>query len=348
MLKKVIFSFLLFILIGSIIIMKPPPLGDEIIRPKKRVLDQVKLIGWTAYWDEKNTLNSLSTVVQNLDVFSPILYRIEKDGSLGRLNVLYRKDFLLLSREHNLIVSPVIGDDFDFKRVSLLLRNSQVQERFISQLIEEAKKEDFAGWDIDIESLKKEDHQAFSKFIDKVANKLHENNLKLSVVIFGRTGRDNNEASLAQDYQALGKVADELRIMMYGASDEDTDPGGQAPLSWIRQVLRYTIKLVPKEKIVVGLSTHGYDWAGGSAEPLTYQQIQKRIKEASSSVSFDQKISSSYTSYQKGASNHVIWFEDAKSISQKMEMILNEFDISKFALWRIGAEDPKLWSVIDK
>lgn len=309
----------------------------------RRSVGEAKIVGWTAYWDEKNTYDSLVKSVSYLDSFSPILYRIEKDGSLGRLNVLNRKEVLSLARQEGIPIIPVLGDNFDFARVSLILRSEAVGKKFIDQLVSEAQKEGFDGWDIDIESLREKDKEAFSRFIKNAAETLHQNNLKLSVVVFARVGNDDNPAARAQDYKELGKAADEVRIMMYGASDEETKPGGQAPIGWVRQVMEYTVVKIPREKIVVGLSTHGYDWQEGGTQPLTYLQIEKRIGEATSSVTFDNEVSSAVFKYKKDDQDHVIWFEDSRAIIEKMDLILNDFDVDKIALWRVGAEDPKFW-----
>ncbi len=306
-------------------------------------LRDVKIVGWTAYWDEKNTLASLGGSATLLASFSPILYKIESDGSLGRIGVLYKREMLELARINNLAIIPVIGDDFDFERVDLLLNDEGVQKKFIQQLVAEAKKENFAGWSIDIESLDKEDKKAFTKFIESMSKQLHENNLKSNVIVFGRIGDDENPSALAQDYKALGEVTDELQIMMYGAHDEDTKPGGQAPLSWVRKVLDYTTRRVPREKTVVGLSAHGYDWGGKSAEPLTFAQIEKRIYESTGSATYSKEESSAIFKYQKDGHEREIWFEDATAIKQKMNFILDEFGVDKFAIWRIGAEDPRFW-----
>lgn len=313
----------------------------------RRDIREAKIVGWTAYWDEKNTYDSLIKSINYLDSFSPILYRIEKDGSLGRLNVLNRKEVLALARGEGIPIIPVLGDDFDFARVSLILQDEAVGKKFIDQLVSEAQKEGFTGWDIDIESLKEKDQEAFSRFIKNAAETLHQNNLKLNVVVFARAGNDDNPAAKAQDYQELGKAADEVRIMMYGAHDEETEPGGQAPLDWMRQVLEYAISRIPREKIVVGLSTHGYDWQDGGAQPLTYLQIEKKIGEATSSVAFDIEVSSAVFKYKRGDQDHVIWFENSRAIMEKMDLILNDFGVDKMALWRIGAEDPQIWAVLE-
>lgn len=326
------------------------PTNNQAANPSpkvKRSVGEAKIVGWTAYWDEKNTYDSLIKSVNYLDSFSPILYRIEKDGSLGRLNVLNRKEVLALARQKGIPIIPVLGDDFDFARVSLILRSEEAGKKFINQLVSEAQKEGFDGWDIDIESLREKDQEAFSRFIKNAAETLHKDNLKLNVVVFARVGNDDNPAAKAQDYQELGKAADEVRIMMYGASDEDTKPGGQAPIGWVRQVMEYTISRIPREKIVVGLSTHGYDWQEEGAQPLTYLQIEKRIGEATSSVTFDNEVSSAVFKYKRDNQDHVIWFENSRAIMEKMNLILNDFGVDKIALWRVGAEDPQIWAFLE-
>lgn len=318
----------------------------EQVQKKKRSLSEAKIVGWMAYWDEKNTLDALPVSIERFAIFTPVLYRINEDGTLGKYTVLYKGEFLEMARNKNIPIMPQIGDDFDFERVSLLIDDEEIQNAFIQSLTGEAQKEGFIGWDIDIESLKIKDKDAFTRFVQNVAKALHKNNLKLSITVFARVGDDNHEAAIAQDYKAIGKAADEVRIMMYGVHNEDTQPGGQAPLTWMRQVLKYATKNIPPEKIVVGLSTHGYDFVNETAEPLTFRQIEKRIGEATASVRFDEKVSSAVFEYQRDDDDHVIWFEDVRAIGEKMLISLNEFNIDKFAIWRIGAEDPKLWELL--
>lgn len=353
-------SLKITLLIISLIVLLGFLFGEKIFRKslenniyintetKTKTLKDAEIIGWTAYWDEKNTLERLPDSIDRMSLFTPVLYKIEKDGTLGKYTVLKRKEFLEIARNKNIPIMPQVGDDFDFKRVSLLLYNRQLQENFIQSLVDEATIEGFIGWDIDIESLTIDDQRAFSEFVENTATALNQNNLKLSITVFARTGNDNNDSANAQDYKRIAEAADEVRIMMYGAHDDETEPGGQAPVEWMRKVLKYALKNIPREKIVVGLSTHGYDWDNNVGEPLTFPQIQSQIGEAISSVKFDQKVSSAIFEYQKDGQDRVIWFENAKAITQKMLISMNEFAIDKFAIWRIGAEDPQLWNELSK
>ena len=357
MLKKIV--LVLILLCGLLIIfmlipkntldLKLPTSGNLEKTPiPRKTLKDAKIVGWTAYWDERNTLRALSLSMERYSVFTPVLYRIDPNGTLGKYTVLYRKEFLEMARVKNIPIMPQIGDDFDFGRVKLLLENKDVQDRFLNSMVEEAKKEDFAGWDIDIESLNKSDKDAFSNFASKMAETLHKNNLRLAITVFARVGSDDNPSALAQDYKVIGKAADEVRIMMYGAHDDETKPGGQAPLEWVRKVLKYATENIAREKIVIGLSTHGYDWTDEKGEPLTFPQIITRIGEATPSVQFDEKVSSAIFQYQKRGQDRVIWFENARSITEKMLIAMNEYGVTRFAIWRIGAEDPELWEELSK
>lgn len=323
--------------------------GVKKTQPKKKTLADVKIAGTTAYWDGKNAQDALKTALPYLDSYSPTLYQIEPDGSLGKIDVEYRQAFLDLAKEAKKPITPNVGDGSDSERVSLLLGDSSIQEKFLQSMVNEAKKEGFTGWVVDIEALKIQNEKAFTAFIKKAGEILHRNDLKLKVVVFAKTeSNGDNPAEIVENYKDLGLSADEIWIMLFGFSNEDTQPGGQTPPSWLRGVLSYTKTVVPKEKIVVVLSTHGYDWTGGTAEILDYPQVEERIKKNQAAISYDKNLSSEVATYSENGKKHVIWFEDAQTISQKLQIALNEFDIDQFALWRIGAEDPKIWESFKK
>lgn len=308
----------------------------------------IDVFGWTAWWDEPITLESLKHGAKYLSGLSPTFYRIEPNGHLGRLKVDNREEVLALARDFNLPVTPVIGDDFDFARVQLLLDNPEVQEEFVQQLVNEAKQYKFSGWDLNIESLSKEDKEAFSNLIAKLADALHKNQLKLFVTVFARHEQEKFSSALAHDYQNIGRFADRVQIMLYGYYNDDTPPGAQAPLEWYRKVLTYAVERIPREKIVVGLSTHGYEWSDNSVESLTYPRIRERLNLNNAAVEYMENDSSAVSKYKRAGEEYVIWFEDARTISQKIKLAIDEFKIKKFIIWRIGAEDEQMWEMIEE
>jgi len=305
-------------------------------------LPEPEISGWFAYWDEISSEESLKESIPLLKTVDPLLYRIAPDGSLDSYMIRNRDRIVALIREYGMPVIPQIGDDFDSERVSLLLRDEEVQEAFINQLITEAEENDYQGWDFDIETLEPEDRDAHSAFITRVAEAFHENDLIFSMTIYAKTHDRTRAASEAQDYEHIGKTADVVKIMAYGYSWDSSDPGPQAPLDWYHDVLDYAAKTIPREKIVVGLSTHGYRW-GSTNTGMTYPEIAGLLAETDTEVVYDESASSARAELPN---EDVIWFEDARTIREKIIYAQEHFGIHRFNLWRIGAEDPSLWTNI--
>lgn len=306
----------------------------------------VSVFGWTGFWDEDRSLKNLETAVQFLDGFSPGFYHITPEGKLGQQPVVHRELMFDLARSRGLSITPVIGDDFDFARVDRLLYDETIQQAFIEQLVEEAEAEGFDGWDINIESVTKEDRDAFSTFIRRAAQVLHEHELTLAVTVFARNKQETFTSALAHDYQVLGQAADRVQMMLYLYHNDDTVPGAQAPLDWYREVLAYALDWIPKDKIVIGISSHGFDWSEESVESLTFPEIQERIAQVNTLVTYTPDGSSAVAEYNRGGISHELWFEDTKTIMKKVSVAIEEFGLGKFIIWRVGAEDPGLWEKI--
>ncbi len=307
-----------------------------------------ELTGWFAYWEEKEAAMELPHLIKEFKKFSPLFYKVDPNGALAKYEISNRNRILNYARNSDIPIAPVIGDEGDPKRLKTLLYEDSAKEKFINELISEAKKENFTGWGIDFETLTSKDREAFTDFIEDVASSLHESDLKLDVVVFGRVEKDDYDPALAHDYKALGKAADQVQLMVYGYSNEQTSPGGQSPNKWFHAVLDYAVKTIPKEKILVGLSTHGYDFFNDSAEGVTFQQAEEKIEQNSARVVYNSKELSEVATFKTAGVEHQIWYEDAKTILEKVKLSRNQYGINKFALWRTGAEDPKVWDELKK
>jgi spore germination protein YaaH len=307
-------------------------------------LQKAELTGWFAAWDQSKAEETLPKVMNNFQTFSPMLYRVMADGSLGRHNITNRDFFIKSARDNNIAIAPVITDESSSTRVNRLLNNKLTQDKFIDQLVDEAKKENFIGWSIDIEQLKSRDRKAFTEFIKNASSQLHKNDLKLFVIVFGREEKETYDPALAHDYKELGVYADQVQLMTYNFNNDLTAPGGQTPGSWYRSVLKYAKKTIPQEKILVGLSTHGYDWSDGTVDGLTFSEAIDRIKKNGAKVSYNKEDLSMVASYKDEDNDiHSLWYEDKNTINEKIKIAREEYGVNKFALWRLTAEDPRFW-----
>lgn len=304
-----------------------------------------ELTGWFPAWDAQKADTALPPVMDHFESFSPMLYRVMEDGSLGRHEVVNRETIISYAREKNIPVAPVITDESDKERIQKLLNDSTVQKTFIASLLAEAKSENFSGWSIDIESVTSKDREALSAFVKNLSEMLHKNNLKLYMIAYGKDATETYDPALAHDYRIFGKYADQVQLMIYYYNNEFTAPGGQTPLAWYRSVLYYALETIPREKIVIGLSTYGNDWGGKNdpVEGLTYPEVAQRITEVNPDISYDSQELSMVARYTKDGTNHTLMFENARTITEKMKIAKEEFGINKFAFWSLGNEDSELW-----
>lgn len=345
--RKIILSLtfvtaLIGIIIGLFLRAKGPKPNLSTLTPPEKL----SIVGVTASFDEEASLQRFAQAADKLSVYSPGFYNISPDGQLQRLPVKHRDVFLSLARQNKLTILPLIGDGFDGRRVQLLLNNQEIQKEFIRQLVAEAKAEDFDGWALDIEVLSPRDRESFTRLIRAVSADLHDSGLLLKVILFAKTAEKSSYPGQAQDYAALGQYVDYAGLMFYTVHNERTGPGAQAPLSWYRETLAYAQSQIPKDKIIVGLTTLGFEWGPATVRELTFPQTIKRIADYGATVRYDSASSSAVAIYVKDGSEYVIWYEDSDTITEKMRIAVEEFGQHTFAFWRLGAEDPKLWDFI--
>ena len=126
-----------------------------------------------------------------------------------------------------------------------------------------------------------------------------------------------------------------------------------APLPNVRQVLDYAITEIPRQKIYLGIPNYGYDW------PLPFVQGTTRARSLSNQaavelavrygavIRYDQTAQSPWFEYT--ASNgtpHVVWFEDARSMSAKLRLIA-EYGLYGAGYWNLMRPYPQGWTVLD-
>ena len=126
-----------------------------------------------------------------------------------------------------------------------------------------------------------------------------------------------------------------------------------APLPNVRQVLDYAVTEIPRQKIYLGISNYGYDW------PLPFVQGTTRARSLSNqaavelavrhgaAIQYDQTAQSPWFTYTaEDGTSHVVWFEDARSMSAKLRLI-SEYGLYGAGYWNLMRPYPQGWTVLD-
>jgi cellulose synthase/poly-beta-1,6-N-acetylglucosamine synthase-like glycosyltransferase/peptidoglycan/xylan/chitin deacetylase (PgdA/CDA1 family)/spore germination protein YaaH len=179
------------------------------------------------------------------------------------------------------------------------------------------------------------------------------------------------------DLGFLAAHSDGLVLMNYDEHQTATPPGAVASQDWFTANLRAALKVAPRQKIICGIGSYGYDWTstpppappvatkrtrrGPSAPPpapaampvlnantISAQEAWQAASDAHAGVELDDATLNPHFGYDDDDTKlrHQIWFLDAVTVLNQMR-VARALGLQTFALWRLGSEDDSLWKIWD-
>lgn len=216
-----------------------------------------------------------------------------------------------------------------------LLSSAENRQRLIENLRVYALSQGCDGINIDMEGIPTADRDNFSLFMQELYQVLHEEGLTVSVAAPAKVAGSSWHAGF--DYSAMGDCVDYLIIMAYDYST--SAPGASAPISWVEQVVSYARTYVPTEKIILGIGLYGRDWNVEKNTCTTvYQSTLDQLLASSRSkvLGFDPNTFTPYIDYlDDNGSQHRVWYENRKSLDEKMAVAL-ENNLPGVSFWRLS------------
>lgn len=303
-------------------------------------------------WDVDRGLAALPAAAGALTAVSPVWYTPADDGALVRNDDAPEGPVATRLRALDLEVVPSISNfrdgAWDAALVRRLVGSPELRAAHVEAIAGTVRDQDWDGIDIDYEALEPADFDAFGAFLRDLADALHADGRRLTVALPAGTAADRPE--LAELYRLAGAVVDEVRVMAYDYAWEGSEPGPIAPVAWVEDVVAHVVAHVPRERVVLGLAAHGYDWpdtgAAGGGQDLMYADATAVAEEHGREVQWSNDAQAPWFSYSADGEVRAVWFEDAPSLAAKLE-VAAEQGLGGVFLWRVGGEDPTLWSVLD-
>ena len=299
---------------------------------------------WAPYigFMEQKTLTDNANVLSEVNFF---WYELGAEGAIQ--GSVMSKTGLQAARDAGLRAIPsILNGGFDRERVAAIIHDSDKRGAHIEAIVQLVLENDYDGIDIDYESLREEDRDAFTTFIEGLAAALHKEGKLLSTTVHPKTGEGGSWGGpRAQDWAKLGAVSDEFKIMIYDMHHGASEAGPIAPLDWADAVLAYAESQVEPAKIFMGVPFYGYDWVGATGESIEWRQATKRAKMYSANVQRDDSSGEAWFIYDDG--RHTVYFNDAETLMRRLDLMLGKHpDIAGVSIWRLGGEDPDNWPVL--
>jgi spore germination protein YaaH len=300
---------------------------------------------WVAPWDPQS-LASIQTNAHFLSETNPVWYQWKSDATIeagwNAENPAWRAAMtgtLLMPTIQNLV-----GGSFNGSAVATMLATPASRDAHAEAITQLVLAKVYDGIDIDYESVPTAQRANFTAFITTLSQKLHAVNRQLSVTVYAKASdKENWEGPGSQDWPALGRLADTVKIMAYDYSWDGSVAGPIAPIDWLDRVTTYAESTIPAEKIIVALPFYGYDWVGTSAKNLTYATAMKLAQTNGATVTRDANGEATFTY----GGTHTVYFQDATSYIRKIEVLQKKhWRIRGVAAWCAGQEDPEVWKTL--
>ncbi|WP_445493220.1 glycosyl hydrolase family 18 protein [Niallia sp. 03133] len=288
-----------------------------------------------------------------LTYLAPFSFQALRDGSLKEplLN-----NFPTIAKNNNNVLMMVItnqeNDQFSDELGRILLNDQTIQNRFLNNIVNTAKKYGFKDIHFDFEYLRPVDKESYNAFLRKAKSRFSKEGWLLSTALAPKTSAGQKGRWYeAHDYKAHGEIVDFVVIMTYEWGYSGGPAMAVSPIDPVRDVLEYAITEMPPSKILMGQNLYGYDWTlpfveGSTAKALSPQAAIQLASENNVPIFYDQKAQAPYFKYTDSNNKlHEVWFEDARSIQAKFNLI-KELNIRGMSYWKLGLSFPQNWLLI--
>ncbi|HUJ15633.1 MAG TPA: glycosyltransferase [Thermoanaerobaculia bacterium] len=269
--------------------------------------------------------------------------------------VPHNLDVLKTARENNLNIVPVFSNaelsDFDPGRAHALLTDPALQTKIIFQLRQWVLANHFQGINVDFENLQPEsDYALLVPFLQRMKTAFAADHLVVSADLA------TPDAGRPINWRAASAICDFIVVMAYDEHGSASKPGPIASIDWYRDVLAKVTKLVPRDKLVIGLANYGYDWEEDRdwGDPITYQGAlitaakNREDEKPQDIIDFDpQALNPTFSYEDDDGKQHTVWFLDAVTAANQW-LIAQNYAPRGVAVWVLGSTDPTIWDFLQR
>ncbi|MET3683792.1 spore germination protein [Alkalibacillus flavidus] len=293
-----------------------------------------------------------SPLLTYLGLFS---YEVNDDGSLTAPpieplpNIATQNNTALM-----MVVTNLRDGAFDQELGRRILTNESVQNQLFDNIIETANNIGYEDIHFDFEFLPTDLREAYNQFLRRAKDRLAPEGLMISTALAPKTSAEQTGAWYeAHDYAAHGDIVDFVVLMTYEWGYSGGPAMAVSPIGPVTDVVDYALTEIPADKIMLGQNTYGYDWTlpfeegGEPAEAISPNQAIQLAREYNQSIEFDEEAQAPYFYYwDKDGNQHEVWFEDARSIQAKFDLI-KELGLRGISYWKLGIAFPQNWALLD-
>src|SRR5689334_23094883 len=316
-----------------------PPTVPAPVVPATRPLSVGFFINWdeSSYESLKRNLDHLDWVVAEWSHLQDAPNPLVTDVHIPALNWIRvtRPEVRILPMVQNLLDENWQGD-----LLARTVADEPHRQRLINALTSFVQENNFAGICVDFEEPPTSAQANLLTFMQE----LHTTFAAKGLLVVQAVPFDNPD----WNYKGYSAATDYLIMMAYDQHWTGSDAGPVAAQDWFEQNLIKRMHELDPAKTIIALGNYGYNWsdANKNVDEVTFQEALISARESSAVPTFDSASRNPYFEYdEEDQSHHKVWFLDAVTAYNEMRAA-SGYKPAGFAIWRLGSEDPSIWSVL--
>ena len=296
----------------------------------------------------------LHTVLPYLSELTPFTYGLDIQG-----NIYAPEDAPLIKLADQYRVSPVMHIStlradgyFDNTLSEAVMTDVRAQDRFVEQALQTMREKGYRILDIDFEFVPAAQASVYAQLVARLRTAVNAMGGEVMVALAPKTSRAQKGLLYeGHDYRLLGEAADRLLLMTYEWGYTYGPPMAVAPLNKVEEVVRFAVGEIPAQKLYLGIPAYGYDWSlpyrqGTAAKSLAPQEAVRLAISADAQILYEEEQQAPYFYYTDKTGEHVVWFEDARSVAAKYALAA-QYGLYGVSFWNLMRPFPQSWLVLN-
>jgi cellulose synthase/poly-beta-1,6-N-acetylglucosamine synthase-like glycosyltransferase/peptidoglycan/xylan/chitin deacetylase (PgdA/CDA1 family)/spore germination protein YaaH len=297
---------------------------------------------------EAQAYNSLAAYMPHLDMvvtegfsFSPNADTIKVSIDTGLINLNKKLKKQVLVSLSNYVNYDNVRGGYDSKDVYRIFKSKKLRTAFINSIAFQLKKYNFNGVHIDIEDIGNRNTKDYITFQNELYANLHAKDLLVTQNVIPYDDE--------YDLKRLQHINDYLFVMAIDQHSDQSNAGDVSHQHWVEEILDEVCNVIPSEKVILTFAAGGFDWPENSiGTPVGYAGAISTAQQKSSKISYNPLSANlNYKYLGTDGFNHIVYFTDAATNFNVIRMA-DDWATGGVALWRLGAEDPRLWTFFQK
>ncbi|MDR3723489.1 MAG: glycosyl hydrolase family 18 protein [Terracidiphilus sp.] len=318
------------------------------------------------YIDEnKSSADDFLVHSAQVDVVVPTWYQVDETG---RVTGKPEARIVERCRAQKIALVPIVTL-FNKVKFHALATSEAAQAAMNASLVAEAKANGYKGIQFDFENVSVDDRALLTALVARSAAVLHGAGFQLSIATVPNAPGTAGQGSFskwmyadwrgAYDLEALARSVDLICLMTYDQHTVLTTPGPVGGWIWTLENLNYALKVVPRNKLSLGIALYGYHWytdgprfdaegkahAQHAARTVSSARARKLAAQYGGKLQWDDADRSAYTWYYRDQMRDWIYFTDARTFAERYALT-KRYRLAGFCSWVLGEEDPAIWKLL--